>query len=1023
MLSGTALSQQSVEELYKKEQLQRITVLEKKLKATNNPKEQVNLLSEAARLYGSIKEFDKALDYVKTSLILADRAKDKKGIASVNGTLGFIYSEQGNHERSQSTLLKTEQTLLQNKQEYDLSFIYMYIGNNYLKLNDTLLTIDNYKKGLVLSEKIKHTERIASYNELLGHVYYRKGKLDVALKYFSAALNTFEKTDFQYRIALAAGNIGLCYYQMGNMLKAIEYYSLSAKEYKKQNLQDGEGWMNFSIANIYTEIGEYDKAIEYLKQNKAVYPASDYFNAYITREIGRVYMIKGDLVQAEKRFEEAREVFIREATDADKRQLYIDFAILYFKKREYQKALTHLIDGEKYARLGKNKYSLMVIDRIKGASLIQLNEVETGRNHLLNALDFCLKTSVIGELPFIYEHLSLADSLLGNYRSSLAYYKQYTYYSNLVNQDNFSTGKTAYQFEYEKKEAVAQAELKAHRKQRNYAIIGLILMLLLILILIYLFKLRNKNIKIDKQNIQLQKREVEQIRKTEEFKSRFITNITHEFRTPLTLIKGQVEVLHTDANPQEKQCLNNIEKSSNHLLKLINQLMELARMESHQYKLEYQQGGLSQTIIATAQSFYSLAEQKNISLIISDLHPENHSFDDFIYSKEAVMTIVSNLMSNAVKFTPENGQISVKFRNIDTKTLELKVIDSGIGIKPEDAEMIFDRFYQVCTPEQPTYEGSGIGLAFVKELTQLHGGNVRVEPNENGGTIFIIQLKSGELKTEFVNHIKEEIPQLTTSETVEPIINNNDELPLILVAEDQPDLRRFIVENLGKDYRFIEAKNGKEGIVLALEHSPDLIISDIMMPEIDGLTFCHTLKENVITSHIPIILLTAKATIDDKIEGLKLGADDYLTKPFSLIEIRLRVRNLLQAREILRKKFAQLTVISQEPYFDVLNEIEQAFIEKIEKVITQNIDNIQFGVPQLAEEMFLSASQLTRKLRSLIEKTPAEYIRVLRLEHAKTLIKKGYSISDAAWKSGFENPDYFRKVFKKHFGESPSSIK
>lgn len=1010
-----------IEQMLNKERLEKITVLEKKMKTNTDTKVYTQQLSDLARLYVFIKS-DKAVELGKKSLQIAEKNKNKKGIATAYATLGFIYFEQKKLKQAKNTLLTAEQKLLTNKQEDDLSFIYSYIGKNYLELGDTLSAVNYYKKGLVLSEKLKIIEEIAAYNELIGYVYYYQGNLKKARHYFETALNTFKKTNLHYRIALASGNVGLCYFQMGNQLKSIEYYTQSAKEYKIQDLKDGEGWTNFMLSNIHTEIGEYDKAIEYLYRNKEIYPKSDYFDAYIEREVGKIIMTKGDLVEAEKQFEKAREIFVREAKDADKKVLYLDFALLYFKKQDYQKALTHLIDAEKYTRVSNNQYSLMTIDRLRGASLVKLNKVEEGKKDLLNALDFCLNTNIEGELPFIYEYLSLADSLLGDYRSSLENYKKYTYYSQLKNQDNFQTGKTAYQFEYEKKEAVAKAELKVYQTQLNYAIIGVVLMLLLTVVLIYLFRLRSKNIKIEKENIRFQKREIEQIRETEAFKSRFLTNITHEFRTPLTLIKGHLEILNQNANPQESSHLKKIEKSSDHLLKLINQLMELARMESHQYQLEFQQGGLSQTIIASFQAFHSLAEKKNISLKISNLSEQNF-LNNFAYSKEAIMTIVSNLVSNAIKFTPENGKINVEIKDISDELLELKVSDSGIGIKAEDIKNIFDRFYQVDTPEQRTYEGSGIGLAFVKELTQLHGGNVRVEPNENGGTIFIIQLKSGKLKPNTTSLISKNIVEPNEIELIEKTITKSPELPLILVVEDQPDLRSFIVDNLDSNYRFIQASNGKEGIELAHEHSPDLIISDIMMPEMDGLTFCNFLKNNIVTSHIPIILLTAKATLDDKLDGLQLGADDYLTKPFSLVELQLRVRNVLNAREILRQKFTHATVVSQEPVFDVLNKIEQAFISKLETVIQQNMSNVQFGVPQLAENMFLSASQLTRKLKSLIEKTPAEYIRILRLENAKTLIKEGYPISESAWKSGFEDADYFRKVFKKHFGELPSSIK
>lgn len=330
------------------------------------------------------------------------------------------------------------------------------------------------------------------------------------------------------------------------------------------------------------------------------------------------------------------------------------------------------------------------------------------------------------------------------------------------------------------------------------------------------------------------------------------------------------------------------------------------------------------------------------------------------------------------------------------------------------------------------YEGSGIGLAMVKEMALLHGGMVKIETQEGKGTTFIVRLKSNkeaqrllfnEFKTDDIikvpTHIEQSFESTGNSERVEL----SKEKPIILVIEDHREIRKLITENLGNQYQYIEADNGKTGIKLAQEYLPDLIISDIMMPELDGVSLVRKLKENMLTSHIPIILLTAKSSFDDKIEGLEIGADDYLTKPFSIKELRLRVKNILKLKSALKRAFSHATKISKEKSFKSLSKLDKEFIEKIETTISTNIDKVLYGVNDLADEMCLSNSQLTRKIKALINQTPAALIKTVRIEKAKELIREGYSVAEVAWKVGYEDPGYFSKAFKKVVKKPPSKFR
>ncbi|GAB1462498.1 hybrid sensor histidine kinase/response regulator transcription factor [Pedobacter sp.] len=581
-------------------------------------------------------------------------------------------------------------------------------------------------------------------------------------------------------------------------------------------------------------------------------------------------------------------------------------------------------------------------------------------------------------------------------------------------------------YEYEKKAAIIQAERKTKNLQRNVAAVGLGLMLVIAVFAFYFFRLRNKSLKIEKQNLELQRREMETIKQTEQFKSRFLANISHEFRTPLTLINGHLEVLKESGRKEDFSHFEEMEQSGKRLLNLINQLLDLSKMESGQYKLQYKKGNVLNEASMLVQSFHSYAQQHGISLRLQ--HTENTkllSENPFNYSSEALAVIITNLISNAIKYTPSAGSVTATLDYSDSKFF-VTVTDTGKGIAQDHLPKIFDRFYQVDEPGQRSYAGSGIGLALVKELAILHGGNVMVNSPAEGGCSFTFWLESAETEDQENTVATDQNIAFPVREENQAINNENEqqniELPLLLIVEDQSELRHFIVQNLGDEYRYVAAANGKDGLMLAEELLPDLIISDVMMPDTDGFELCQTLKSSVATSHIPVMLLTAKAEQKDKLAGLETGADDYITKPFSLAELKLRVKNILSFKELIRKKFEGNTTPTVEETPE-LNSRDRKFIDDLTQSVEVNLSNAQFGVNILAEAVFLSVSQLTRKLKTITGKTPADFIRNIRFIKAVEMLKSGESVTDVSWAVGFEDPVYFSKVFKKHFGFPPSSAK
>lgn len=517
--------------------------------------------------------------------------------------------------------------------------------------------------------------------------------------------------------------------------------------------------------------------------------------------------------------------------------------------------------------------------------------------------------------------------------------------------------------------------------------------------------------------------EADRLQELNDFKARFYTNITHEFRTPLTVIMGMSENIKD--HPQEKKL---IQRNSTNLLRLINQLLDLSKLESGSLVLKKVHQDIIVYLQYLTESFYSNATQKNIRLVFYS--EEKEVMMD--YDEEKILQIIYNLLSNALKFTPQDGKIVFHASKIEEEglpVLKLKIKDNGQGISPADIPHIFDRFYQVNHADFRQAEGTGIGLALTKELVELMNGRIDVESELGVGTEFLLYLPikaqlpatkytAGKAITGFNNKEPEDstISSLHTdneSSTTEAV---DSELPELLIIEDNEDIIIYIKTVLSGQYVFHTAKNGVAGIEKAFEIIPDIIISDVMMPEKNGYEVCETLKQDERTSHIPIVLLTAKSTQEDKILGLKFGADAYLTKPFDKEELVVRLEKLVNIRQQLQMRYANAAAPSS-----TSPSIDDVFLDKLHEQIQSQLSDTEFGVLQLAEAARLSQMQLYRKLKALTGKTPSQFIRAYRLRQALLLLQKGeLTISEIAYEVGFADPSYFSRMFQKEFKKNPS---
>jgi DNA-binding response OmpR family regulator/anti-sigma regulatory factor (Ser/Thr protein kinase) len=529
----------------------------------------------------------------------------------------------------------------------------------------------------------------------------------------------------------------------------------------------------------------------------------------------------------------------------------------------------------------------------------------------------------------------------------------------------------------------------------------------------------------------MSKFEAEKMREVDEMKSRFFANISHEFRTPLTLIFGPAkDVIDKTKEPDTKQSVVIIKRNASRLYGLVNQLLDLSKLESGKMKLEASEQDIIPLLKGYVLSFSSLAERKKIKLSFNAAEDNLNVYID----RDKVEKIVTNLLSNAFKFTPEGGKIDFTVERLDSYA-EIRVADSGMGIAAERLDKIFDRFYQVDGSHTRDSEGTGIGLSLTKELVELHKGKIEVESEYGKGATFKVLLplgkdhlkpeeiaeKSVQEKSAVTEDETELIPELEKGKKksgFDILLETNDK-PLLLIVEDNIDVRKYVISHLEEEYRLLEAANGEEGLRKALEHIPELIISDVMMPKMDGFELCNKLKTDERTSHIPIILLTAKATSKDKIAGYETGADDYIMKPFDAGMLKVRIKNLVEQRKKLSEHFKKEGLIGIED--KEITSIDKRFLGNVVQIINKYIFDVSFNVEILADEISMSRRNLDRKLIALLGESPSDLIKRIRLTQAsKLLTTKSGNISEIALEVGFSNPAHFSNCFREQFGITPS---
>lgn len=534
-----------------------------------------------------------------------------------------------------------------------------------------------------------------------------------------------------------------------------------------------------------------------------------------------------------------------------------------------------------------------------------------------------------------------------------------------------------------------------------------------------------------KTSLEYEMKQKEHIEEVNQSKLRFFTNISHEFRTPLTLIAGQVDMLMQTSNiqPAVFNRILNIKRNTLNMQNLINELLEFRKSEQGHLSVKVVQRDIVEFLYEVYLSFSEYANYRNIRFEFKNAGQHIKLWFDPVQMQK----VFYNLISNAFKYTPKAGEISIGLSETATEVI-IEVNDSGIGIAPEAIEKIFDRFYQAENGLQINNmtPGTGIGLALTKNIIEAHHAEIHVLSTKEVGTRFIVTLKKGnahfseeelgrhEVNGETCNVCLDELDSEFMTQMYESHVQNNERIYSMLIVEDNDDLREMLKQVFEPIYNVYTAVDGEEGLAMTLEHQPNIVLSDLMMPRMSGSEMCSKIKNNFMVCHIPVVLLTAQTAVEYNIEGLRLGADDYITKPFNVKTLITRCNNLVNNRRILQEKFSRQ--VDSTPRLVATNQLDREFLEKAQRIVEAHLDDSEFDVPAFSREMALGRTRLFSKIKGITGQTPNDFILNVRLKKAATWLNNNpeYNISDITYMLGFSSPKYFSKCFKEQFGVSPS---
>ncbi len=936
-------------------------------------------------------QLDSSVFYLEQARERFDRSGDKFGLARAQILLGRCYGERLELQVAKDLLQDAISLAIQiNNKKYesiglrDLGWI-LYLEHQ----EDSCITL--YHQSMEIQRIQGDSMELSETLFYLGRVLSQIDRKEEGLNAFVSARDLKASLHDAAGLARVNNSLGILHEENGNLETALEYYRSSLTAYLKVGDRKNHSRVLNNIGIVYLDMSNYDSATYYLESSLKLRREIQHFDG-VTQSL----MNLGELYQSQEKFQDALQ--------------YLRMARLSSLKHNTRRPLPSI--------LGR-----------MGTIFLNRDQLDSAEHYILASLKERQQQKIFFNQRTNYQQLSELYEKKGFFEEALAAYRQYS-----AIKDSLATFETKRQlaevqekYDAEKRESeiLRLRDLSAKSaRSRNVFALALLLSLLAIFAIYRFLIFRNRK---NQELIEMKEEQRKELLKLNELKSRFFSNISHEFRTPLTLILGPLDqLLESARNEDDVTKLKTIKRNGQRLLKLINQLLELSKIEAGKIPLMTHYLDLIPLLRGWVTSFQSLADLKGIQLgLLSDKDRYLMYID-----REKIENIVVNLISNAIKFTEAGGEVRVELQETQVKGkpwLGIKVIDTGSGIPEQELEHVFDRFYQASNADVAQTIGTGIGLSLIKEMVDLHKGQISVESEVGVGSTFELLLPMGKehlAESEISSIVPSPRPVEIMKEvgiTAATPVSADADFPLALIIEDNEDLQLYIQDILSAEYRIETAGNGEVGIELALELVPDLIISDVMMPKKDGIAVCQTLKNDPRTSHIPIILLTAQSSLEDRLRGLSHLADDFISKPFNVKELKQRSRNLVLNRKNIHKKFSGPDILS--PRKIQMSSMDQVFMEDMTDLIEENIGNEFFGVNELSEKLLLSRSQLYRKVKFITDLTPVEFIRSYRLQRAKDLLEqKTANVGEVAYQVGFQNASYFAKIFAEKFGKTPSEV-
>lgn len=862
--------------------------------------------------------------------------------------------------------------------------------DSILEVSTSQYAIEMWESLIEISKKNDNYHGLGFCLRKLGILYVNNSQYFKSSELYEKSILNFKIIDDKKELARTYNAIAVLYKTLNKFEQALENFIISANLFKELNLKREEALIYSNLGGMFEEKDSLSQAKKYLTQSIQILKElndPNVISSYIN--LGEVYESEEKFDSAFFYFDKSYELSKFTSDKNDKFHAPYHLGELLFIRERTEEAKPLLNEAHNIFKQEENKSTLTLETKASFMSLMSRYSASKGDS--AGAYLFLRKSNE-------YE--------VENKKSVSARELESREFERLQQENEL---------------AKKEAELQRSRKMLIlYAsVLGLLASAVLLFAIYRSYRHKQKANRL--------------LKEMDELKTKLYSNITHELRTPLTLILGPLEQMLSKnaAKIPDRRQVKIMKKNAQSLLKLVNEMLDLAKIDAKSMQLEIKECDIVKFLRTRFASFSSMAQQKNINFKITIPSNKFISFTDI----SKLEKIINNLVSNAIKFTPENGTIkcSASIHQNKKNSLEITVEDTGKGIPEGELNLIFNRFYQVNDKETTNFAGTGIGLSLTYELVSLMHGKIEVYSTPGMGSTFTVKIPLG------TNHLQQEEYILADNKTpeiepavlqeIEPYtkersktkINKTDEknLPQVLIAEDQKEIREYIEENLCENFSVKQAENGAIAFELAADCIPDLIVTDLMMPEMDGIQLCKKIKTDERTSHIPVIMLTGKARLKDRLKGLETGADAYLTKPFSMKELKLRIAKLIEQRQKLRELFTH--DLSIDPKDIAVTSADEKFLTRALEIIEQNMGNSDFEVRQFQEEMLMSRMQLFRKIKALTNQTPGEFIRTIRLKRAASLIKQNFgNIAQITYEVGFNNPSYFAKCFHDLYGVLPS---